>query len=116
MDLQRKRTRTSLRLAAATTAVTAVALLPQLPAGAAPAHIHPAALPRGDDPAVVYMVRDTIRDGDQRVPATRRGEHQALWVVSGGYLLRDIDVGPRGVTRVVYVSQAGAFRNAGRAC
>jgi hypothetical protein len=91
-------------------AVTALAFLPQLPAAAEPAHIDPAALPRGDDPAVVYMVRDTIRDGDRRVAATKWGEHQSLWVVSGGYLVRDVNVGPRGLTRVVYISRAGERR------
>lgn len=110
MDFPGKRTRMYLRVAAASTAVTAVAFLPQFPAAAGPAHIDPAALTRGDDPAVVYMVRDTIRDGDRRVPATRRGQHQALWVVSGGYLVRDVNVGPRGLTRVVYVSRAGERR------
>ena len=89
-----KRIRIGLRLATAATAAVAFAVLPAFPAGADPAHVDPphvdpAALPRGADPAVVHMVGDTIRDGDRRVPATRRGEHQALWVVSGGYLVRD---------------------------
>ena len=105
-----KRTRTALRVAVATTAVTVFALLPRLSAAAEPAHLDPAALPRGADPAVVYMVRDTIRDGDRTVPATKRGQHQARWVVSGGYLVRDYGVGPRGWTRLVYVSRAGNQR------
>ena len=105
-----KRTWTPLRVAVATTAVTALALLPLVSAVADPAHVDPAALPRGADPALVYMVRDTIRDGDRTVPATQRGEHQALWVVSGGYLVRDYDVGPRGWTRLVYISRAGDRR------
>jgi hypothetical protein len=109
MDFHGKRTR-YLWVAAATTAVTAFAFLPPLPAVAEPAHIDPAALARGDDPGVVYMVRDTIRDGARRVPATQRGEHQTLWVVSGGYLVRDLNVGPRGLSRVVYISRAGERR------
>ncbi len=110
MNFNRKRTRISLLTAVAAAAVTAVALLPPLPAAAEPNHIDPAALPRGDDPAVVHLVRDTIRDGDRRVPATKRGEHQALWVVSGGYLVRDFNVGPRELTRLVYISRAGDRR------
>lgn len=105
-----KRTRKALGVAAATAAVTALAFLPRLTAAADPAHVDPAVLPRGADPAVVYLVRDTIRDGDRWVPATKRGEHQALWVVSGGYLVRDYDVGPRGRTRLVYISRAGDRR------
>ncbi|MGZ5405926.1 MAG: hypothetical protein ACXWDL_14835, partial [Nocardioides sp.] len=110
MDFHGSRTRMSLRVAAATTAVLVFALLPQLPTAAEPANIDPAALPRGADPALVYMVRDTIRDGARRVPATKRGEHQALWVVSGGYLVRDVNVGPRRLTRVVHISRAGERR------
>ena len=109
MAFHGKRTR-HLWGAAATTAVTAFAFLPQLPAAAEPGHIDPAALPRGDHPAVVYLLRDTIRDGARRVPATHRGEHEALWVVSGGYLVRDVNVGPRGSSRVVYISRAGERR------
>lgn len=110
MDFHGRHTRASSLRVAAATVVTAFALLPQLSAVAEPAHIDPATLPRGADPALVYMVRDTIRDGDMKVPATRRGEHQALWVVSGGYLVRDYGVGPRGWTRLVYVSRAGDQR------
>lgn len=105
-----KRIRTALRVAVATTAVSALAFLPRLPAAADPAHIDPAALPLGADPAVVYMVRDTIRDGDRAVAATTRGRHQALWVVAGGYLVRDYDVGPRGGVRLVYISRFGDQR------
>ncbi len=109
MDRTSRRTRTVL-ITMATTAATAAALLPQAAAGVEPPHIDPAALPRGADPAVVYMVRDTIRDGDLRVPATRRGDHQALWVVAGGYLVRDVNVGDRGLTRVVYIPRSGERR------
>ncbi|GCD88565.1 hypothetical protein [Nocardioides sp. LS1] len=91
-------------------AATAAAVLPWLPAAADVPHIDPAALPRGDSPAVVRLVRDTVRDGDLRVPATTRGDHDALWVVAGGYLLRDVNVGPRHLTRVVHVSRTGERR------
>lgn len=110
MDVHRTRTRTHLRIAAVATAIAAVALTPLAPAAAEPAHLDPAALARGANPAVAYLVRDTIRDGDRRVPAPRRGRHQALWVVAGGYLLRDIDVGPHRSTRVVYVRRDGERR------
>lgn len=110
MDFHGKRTRRYLRIAAATTAVTAITFIPRISSAAEPTHIDPAALPRGGNPAVAYLVHDTIRDGVRRVAATRRGEHQALWVVSGGYLVRDVNVGPRGLTRVVYISLAGERR------
>lgn len=106
MDPHRTRTRTWLRVALTTTA-TAAALMALPPAHST--RTDPAALPRGDDPAVVHLVRDTIVDGDLRVPAPRRGEHDALWVVSGGYLLRDVAVGRR-LTRLVYVSSTGERR------
>lgn len=111
MDFHGKRTRTILRLAAVTAATATTAFLPQFPAAASSQpHIDPAALARGDVPAVAYLVRDTIRDGALRIPATKRGEHQALWVVAGGYLVRDINVGVRGLTRVVFISGAGQRR------
>ena len=51
-----------------------------------------------------------VHDGDLRVPATERGRHDALWVVAGGYLLRDYNVGrPRHVV-VVFVDPSGARR------
>jgi hypothetical protein len=58
----------------------------------------------------VHLVHDTIRDGALRVPATERGRHDALWVVAGGYLLRDYNVGrPRHVV-VTFVDPSGARR------
>lgn len=110
MNVHGQRTRTALRVAVATAAFAALAALPQLSAATEPAHLDPAALPRGADPAVVHLVGDTIIDGDRTVPATRRGQHQALWVVSGGYLLRDYDVGKRRWTRLVHISRAGDKR------
>jgi hypothetical protein len=105
------RVKAALGAAVAMTAVVVLALLPRLSAVAEPAHLDPAALPRGADPAVVHMVGDTIRDGDRSVAATRRGEHQALWVVSGGYLVRDHDDrGPRSWARLVYISRTGERR------
>jgi hypothetical protein len=83
-------------------------LLP--PAAAGPDRVDPAALPRGPAPGVVHLVRDTIRDGELRIPATTQGRHDALWVVSGGYVLRDYDVGPRRLVRVVFVDPTGARR------
>jgi len=88
----------------------AAVVLPLLPVSAASPRIDPAAMPRGADPAVVHLVRDTIRDGDRRIPATRRGEHGALWVVAGGYVVRDYNVGPRRSTRVVFISRTGERR------
>jgi hypothetical protein len=90
-----------------------VALASPGPAGDVP-HLDPAALARGDNPGVVYLVRNTIRDGDLRVPATERGQHDAIWVVDGGYLLRDLDVGRPGWTKVTYVSRTGERRPVAR--
>lgn len=97
-------------LGLAAVSLTTAVVVPQLPAGAAGNGIDPAALPRGADPGVVYLVRDTIRDGDLRVPATKRGEHDALWVVAGGYVVRDYNVGKRYLVRVVFVSRNGSRR------
>lgn len=84
--------------------------LPMSVATADPPHLDPAALGRGAAPSVPFIVRDVIRDGTTRVPAPRRGEHDTLWAVSGGYLLRDVNVGPDRVIRVVYVSRTGESR------
>ena len=80
-------------------------LAPRAPAVAVgEGRLDPAALPRGADPGVAMLVRDTIRDGALTVPATHRGRHEALWVVTGGYLLRDYNVGRRRLVRVVFVA------------
>ncbi len=105
-----RRTTSASLLVAALALTSSLLSTPAAALGAAASPVDPAALPRGADPAVVHLVRDTIRDGDRRVPATRRGEHDALWVVAGGYLLRDYDVGPRRLTRVVFVGRTGERR------
>ncbi|MBZ5741224.1 alpha/beta hydrolase [Nocardioides mangrovi] len=81
---------------------------------AAPAHLDPAALPRGADPGVARLVRDTLRDGDRRLAATARGRHDALWTVAGGYLLRDYDVGRHHQVRVVFLGRDGKLRTVAR--
>lgn len=80
---------------------------PSVSAGAL-APVDPSALPRGEDPAVVYMVRDTIRDGALRVPATKRGRHVDLWSTSRGYVVKDTMRGP--YFRLVFVDRSGARR------
>lgn len=90
--------------------VVAAALVVQPSTAVASTNVDPGALPRGEDPAVAYLVGDTIRDGDLRVPATRRGKHDALWVVKGGYVVRDYNVGPRGLIRVVFIDRTGERR------
>jgi hypothetical protein len=102
--------RSFLRVLVAAACAASGALLTWLPAAAAPPGIDPAALPRGDDPGLAYLVRDTIRDGASRVPATTRGRHEALWVVDGGYVVRDYNVGPRRLTRITFISPAGERR------
>jgi len=104
------RSRTFLRIALAAACAVSGVLLARLPADAAPAGIDPAALPRGADPDVAYLVRDTIRDGAARVPATTRGRHEALWVVDGGYVVRDYNVGPQRLVRITFISPAGHRR------
>jgi hypothetical protein len=108
MRISERRTR---RGVAAAISVLAV-LVAGLPQGAAHAAtpIDPAALPRGADPAVAHLVRDTIRDGDLRVPATTRGHHEALWVVAGGYVVRDYNVGSSRSTVLTFISRSGAQR------
>lgn len=99
----------------ATTAVLGVmaamvAVLPQAVASGGEGHIDPAALPRGADPAVAHLVHDVIRDEDLRAPATTRGRHEALWVVAGGYVVRDYNVGKLQATVLTFISPAGERR------
>lgn len=76
------------------------------PAALAP--LDPSALPRGADPDVVHLVRDTIHDGRLRVPATTRGTHVGLWSTSRGYVVKDRV--PGGFDRLVFVNRSGATR------
>lgn len=85
-------------------------VLPQAVAQRGDAHLDPAALPRGADPAVALLVHDTIRDGDLRVTATTRGRHEGLWVVAGGYVVRDYNVGRTRSTVLTFISPAGEQR------
>lgn len=86
------------------------ATVPQVPAVAARPHLDPASLPAGAAPRVAHLVGDTIRDGQARIRATTRGEHDALWEVAGGYVVRDHSVGPRDLVRVVLIGDTGARR------
>ena len=105
------RARPALLLAVVAALLLAGVLAPRAPAVAVgEGRLDPAALPRGADPGVAMLVRDTIRDGGRTVHATHRGRHQALWVVTGGYLLRDYNVGRRRLVRVVFVSETGKRR------
>jgi hypothetical protein len=109
-----RRSRASLRIALAAACAFSGALLTRPTADAAPAGIDPAALPRGDDPAVAHLVHDTIRDGAARIAATTRGRHEALWVVDGGYVVRDYNVGPKRLIRVTFISSTGKRREIAR--
>jgi hypothetical protein len=115
MDVRGRRRASAWLLGAVVALASTASVLPQRTASADPSALDPAALPRGADPAVVHLVRDTIRDGTLRVRAPSRGEHQALWVVAGGYVLRDIEVGPRRLTRVVRISRTGERQVVARA-
>lgn len=86
------------------------AATPQVPIVAGDPHLDPASLPVGAAPRTAHLVGDTIRDGRARIDATSRGEHDALWEVGGGYVVRDHDVGPRRLVRVVLVSESGERR------
>ena len=107
-----QRARPGRRVASVGLVVAAMALIGPVPADArgAATHLDPAALPRGADPAVVHLVDDTIEDGALEVPAATGGQHNALWVVAGGYVVRDQDVGARHRNRVVFVDRAGGQR------
>ncbi|MGN6577414.1 MAG: hypothetical protein ACTHKG_17210 [Nocardioides sp.] len=72
--------------------------------GAAVADVDPAALPRGDDPGITYLLRDTIHDGALRVPATT-GQHVALWNTARGYVVAD--TARHGRLRLVHVAPTG---------
>lgn len=99
---RRRRSVVRLALGVALVALTSV----QGPAVAG-TRVDPSTLAQGAAPQVVHLVLDTIHDGELSVPAPRRGWHQALWVVRGGYLLRDV-VGPRELVRIVLVAPSGA--------
>lgn len=106
---------TRARLAVALTFATAgaVVLATNLPAQGSPTSVDPALLRRGPDPAVTYMVRDTIRDGARSVSATRWGQHLALWNTARGYVVKDqrsFHNGRETVQRLVYVSPTGHKR------
>lgn len=81
---------------------------PAAVAGPSSVPLEPSSLARGSDPAVPFLVRDTIHDGALRVPAPHRGHHMALWIVAGGYVLDD-RVGAN-VFRLVYVDHSGTAR------
>lgn len=102
---RRRPMRLGLALVAAT--ATAAALLTQVAARADVAAIEPASLPRGPDPQVAYLVHDVIHDDDLRIPVSPKGEHDALWEVAGGYVLRDVNVAPGSRTRLTFVSDMG---------
>lgn len=111
MALTRWNSRTLRRLALAAAGATLTPMLVASPAAAGdPDRLDPAALERGSDPAIAYLVRDTIRDGDLRVPATTRGRHEALWQVAGGYVVRDYNVGARRLIRLTFVAPTGERR------
>ena len=87
-----------------------------MPAGAGSSAVEPDTLARGSDPAVTYLIRDTIHDGALLIPATELGSHQKLWTVRGGYLLQDW-VQRTGTHRLVFVGRgahAGERRVLGR--
>ena len=102
---RRRPMRLGLALVAAT--ATAAPLLTQVAARADVAAIEPASLPRGPDPQVAYLVHDVIHDDDLRIPVSPKGEHDALWEVAGGYVLRDVNVAPGSRTRLTFVSDMG---------
>lgn len=112
---QRTFVRTALGLAAAVAVALVSQQAPTSPRSAVSAvsavtRVDPSALAQGAPPGVVHLVRDTIHDGALTVPAPRRGQHDALWVVRGGYLLRDFTGGRRPVVRVVFVARSGERR------
>jgi hypothetical protein len=110
MELRNLRTRPGRRFAAVTVTAAAMAAVPGLTAGADVPHIDPAALTRGADPSVAYLVDDTIHDGTLEVRATQGAQHVALWAVAGGYVVRDHDAGTRHLNRVVFVAPNGDRR------
>lgn len=74
----------------------------------APDTVEPATLARGSNPRVVHVVGNTIRDGDLRIPATRR-HHEAVWSTARGYLLKDSGSQPDRIAyRLVHVGRDGA--------
>lgn len=102
------KTRTSAVRALVASAMTTAFLAVAAPGSTtAVGGVDPAALPRGKDPAVTYMVHDTIHDGARRVSATK-GQHVGLWNAARGYVVKDTARGGR--FRLTYVSRTGHTR------
>lgn len=104
--------RTSLRnrvaLVAASAGLTAL-VAPGL-AQAQQVEVEPPALTRGGNPALVHMVRNTIRDGDLRILAPK-GRHEELWSTAHGYLVKDVRPQPDKLAyRLVHVDRDGEKR------
>lgn len=77
-----------LSLAAATVAGLVAATVPATTQAAPGNAVDPASLPRGPDPSVAYMTRNTIHDGDLTVRSWAAGRHLDLWTVARGYVVR----------------------------
>jgi hypothetical protein len=125
MSVRRARGRIVIMILASAVALATPAAMGQPVAGIdvaetvrRPVHIDPAALNRGDDPRIAYLVRDTIHDGDRRVRVWPRGRHWELWETDPGYVVWDSvgrrSGGPGFHWRVVAVDRDGDKRLLGR--
>lgn len=130
----RTRTRQALVVAAAVTTLTLAfgaasspatnSPAPNSPAPSSPAPgnspaerapLDPSAMERGGNPAITYLVRNTIRDGALRVPATSGVD--ALWDAARGYVVQDFRRGEpeRNVYRLTFVGRDGEKKVLARA-
>ena len=103
-----------IRLWVAAACAVSLALAPLTPSHADPDDLLPSALALGPEPALAHIVHDVLRDGERRIGLPARGQHEALWEVVGGYVVRTIDVGPRHRSRVLFVADTGERRELAR--
>lgn len=82
-------------------------------AQARPTHIDPAALPRGDNPKIPYVVGNRLRDGHRSIRVAKARHHVELFETRRGYVVVDNVRGKRAF-RITAVSKSGQRRVLGR--
>jgi hypothetical protein len=103
------RSRATRLLAVASAAAAALALGPALaaPAQAKPAHLDPAALARGADPQIPYLLGNTLHDGDRTVRVAKAPNHIALYETRRGYVVVDNLPRAKRTFRITSISDSG---------
>jgi hypothetical protein len=74
---------------------------------AAPPHIDPAALSRGADPKIPYLLGHRIRDGERSIRIAKAPNHLDLWETAGGYVVVDNFPRAERTFRITAISASG---------